>query len=527
MLVYRETSTLIASSWLVSELAREQRAPSRSLAALLRAGELECGLSDLVHPLANAAAELSDAAARALLGVPRRTDDGQPSLARFADLPELALTRPEGYAYYALDPLRYAELAAAHSQSSQAPVAVIGIRSIGTSLSAVVKAELERTRVSVERCTVRPQGHPWQRKLAWSSQQLAWLARHFERSDFIIVDEGPGLSGSTFLAVAEAVLALGVEPGRITLFGSHSPSPTQLVANHAAERWARFSFRAARPWSPPEAALDLSAGAWRAQHYASEAEWPCSWVQTERLKYLSADGLTLHKFSGFPPYDSEIMTRAALLADAGWSPGLVAGEPGFLASAWQKGRPARPAQDRTQHVLEVLARYAAFRARDLRAADAQADTLESMARVNASEALGLDLPDDFELELVNPVLVDGRMMPHEWIVQDDGQLLKTDSAHHADDHFYPGPADIAWDLAGAAVEWQLDPAARRFLAETFHRLTGDDVSRRLPAYELAYAAFRLGYVELAKLSSSAPEQSRLAAAGAQYRACLLQRLAAR
>ena len=33
--------------------------------------------------------------------------------------------------------------------------------------------------------------------------------------------------------------------------------------------------------------------------------------------------------------------------------------------------------------------------------------------------------------------------------------------HHGDDHFFPGPTDIAWDLAGTIVEWELAPAVDR------------------------------------------------------------------
>jgi hypothetical protein len=235
----------------------------------------------------------------------------------------------------------------------------------------------------------------------------------------------------------------------------------------------------------------------------------------ERLKYLSPDGRTLSKFSGFPPYDEEILTRATLLAEANWSPPLGRQEPGFLAGAWQKGRPAQGLRD-VGLALPRLAAYSAFRLLAFATAHARTESLETMTRNNVAEALQVDVPREFRLEVVNPVFVDGRMMPHEWLILGETRLLKTDSAHHAEDHFHPGVTDIAWDLAGASVEWQLDRAATSELAARFRALTGDDVSARLPAYELAYCSFRAGYVELAKLSSSPRERRRLDDSTAYY-----------
>jgi len=93
------------------------------------------------------------------------------------------------------------------------------------------------------------------------------------------------------------------------------------------------------------------------------------------------------------------------------------------------------------------------------------------------------------------------MHPHEWVRAADGaadrKTWKTDAASHGDDHFFPGPTDIAWDLAGAIVEWELDAAASAFLLAEYRRRSGDDAEARLPGYLLAYALFQLGYAEMA------------------------------
>ena len=51
------------------------------------------------------------------------------------------------------------------------------------------------------------------------------------------------------------------------------------------------------------------------------------------------------------------------------------------------------------------------------------------------------------------VAIDGRMLPHEWL-ETRMAIVKADALDHHDDHFFPGCQDIAWDIAGASVEWR-------------------------------------------------------------------------
>ena len=134
-----------------------------------------------------------------------------------AQLESLAPSQPlrlsvhEGFAYYALHPLKVVDLLqdvfAGPPLEAIVPggshFAVLGIRSIGATLSAVLVAALRKSGCAAERTTVRPSGHPYDRKLALDGQQLAWIEAH-HRAEFMVIDEGPGLSGSSFLAVAEA-----------------------------------------------------------------------------------------------------------------------------------------------------------------------------------------------------------------------------------------------------------------------------------------------------------------------------------
>jgi hypothetical protein len=141
-----------------------------------------------------------------------------------------------------------------------------------------------------------------------------------------------------------------------------------------------------------------------------------------------------------------------------------------------------------------------------------------MLRFNTQEEFGVDLPEYFcELRLERPVIADGRMLPHKWIDVGD-RLLKVDAVSHGNDHFFPGPTDIAWDLAGTIVEWDLDYAKAQFFLDFYHKLSNDRSDTRLPAYLLAYSVFRMAYCKMAAAAMrGSPEETRLTRAYHHYR----------
>ncbi len=103
-----------------------------------------------------------------------------------APLP-LSIKGAEGYAFYALYPEAYME-AARHSGLG-AKTVVVGIRSIGTSLSAAVATAIgARSPV-----TLRPVGHPFRRTIEVGARLSRQLLKD-NTADFAIADEGPGLS---------------------------------------------------------------------------------------------------------------------------------------------------------------------------------------------------------------------------------------------------------------------------------------------------------------------------------------------
>jgi len=133
--------------------------------------------------------------------------------------------------------------------------------------------------------------------------------------------------------------------------------------------------------------------------------------------------------------------------------------------------------------------------------------LEAMTEINIKKEFDLDCDLGSELKTAKPVFCDGRMMSHEWIITPAGNCIKTDGTGHGDDHFFPGPCDIAWDIAGAIVEWQMPPSAADFFCGSYQQLSGDDVRGRLPAYLLAYAMFRLGFCRMAAAALGAGDEA--------------------
>lgn len=499
--------------------AEERR--RRLLGALLRAGEIECVLADRAAPEAAFLSGLTDTLADALAGHAKAPDRAAvAALARLEVPAEAALSAPEGFAYYALHPLAFAGLV--HGlESASGRVAVIGIRSIGTTLSAIVAALLRRRGLFAERRTARPTGHPYDRRLDLDAEARAWiLARR--GADFVVVDEGPGLSGSSFLAMAEALVEAGVAPERIVLWGNRAPDPDALVARDAARRWRAFRSSAVKEAKhlPAEAAVSIAGGGWRAHFYESESQWPASWVSMERLKFLSADGKRLFKFEGLGRFGEVAHTRARALAEAGFGPAPRDEGDGFLSYPVLSGRPLSRA-DRDAGLLERLAEYCAFRAATFaESRDAcveGAREIITMARTNHAAAFGAPPGAEVRLEIVRPAIVDGRMMPHEWIAAPGG-ALKVDATTHGDDHFFPGPTDIAWDLAGVIVEWELDAAARAYFLDRYERASGDRPEGRLPGYLEAYVLFRLGYTSMAAAALSGSEEAeRLGRESRRYR----------
>jgi hypothetical protein len=216
-------------------------------------------------------------------------------------------------------------------------------------------------------------------------------------------------------------------------------------------------------------------------------------------KYLSKDRKHFYKFEGFGHFGEEIGERAKMLECYGFGPRYLGNEAGFGKYEVLNGELLRQ-RDISVNVLERMARYCAMRGREMVTTSREDSRLPEMLAWNWKCEFGEELPTQ-PLEVARLVTADARMLPHEWIAC-EGRLLKLDANSHGDDHFFPGPCDIAWDVAGAIVEWDMDRNAREYFIAAYIRESGDRVCSRLDAYLLAYATFRMGWSKMAAHAST-------------------------
>jgi hypothetical protein len=516
------------------------------LVALLRAGELECGVADGGEESACRFELVTDRIAEALVAAASIDTFQEPDIGKndfqqlhinqqlhikklrkaaqaLPVLEQLSISTPEGFAYYALHPLAYADILREIPACEN--LLVVGIRSIGTTLSAVAAAAARARGIHAERITVRPQGHPYDRSAEFTIEQMAAIRKAVScGASFAVVDEGPGLSGSSFLAVAGALERAGAPAEKIVLLSSHAPNVDALCATDAARRWRRFRCLPvmAETRRPVQANDFIGGGQWRSRFLSNKSEWPASWTSLERLKYLSLDKnheRRMFKFDGFGHYGDVVVEREEKVAAAGFGLMPRAESDGFVSYPQIDGRPLS-ASDLSAAMMVRLAEYCAFRLRAFAIELSDLKALQQMAAHNLHE-LGLDLTVD--LRLAHPVIADGHMQPHEWLQSHDGDLLKTDSGSHGDDHFFPGPTDIAWDLAGAIVEWHMNEEQAKEFLTYYRRASGDDALARIDGYVKAYTVFRTGYCLMAAdAMRESDEQPRLQRAADVYRTRLMR-----
>ncbi len=574
----RDVSVCNLKNHLTDQLRRLASEPRQDdiLAVTLLAGELECGIADsvaaVIPPLDPPACDspacdppafdppafdpednpsdllaqlegITDTLARVLVHAERpglKLAEIKPEISRLAEALDtvpapgrISVSAPEGFAYYALHPLAYADVLNKFTDLSGI-VAVIGIRSIGTTLSAVVAAAARQQGINASRITVRPHGHPYNRELRFSEAELKFVGRSLvAAANFLIVDEGPGLSGSSFLAVAEALLRAGVPREKVTLLCGHQPDFDSLRANNAPHRARQFRWLAVdtAPRRSEGTATFIGGGEWRRLFFPVESGWPAAWTSFERLKYRSASGgaRRFYKFLGLGHYGEAVFNREQRVAEAGFGPMPRPEAHGFASCSWIEGRPTSAADlndaDLNETVLARLAEYCAFRAAAFPAELHNLTSLQQMADHNLHELgfseqgfrkPGFSVP--VKLELKRAVIADGRMQPHEWLLPTDGQILKTDSGSHGDDHFFPGPTDIAWDLAGAIVEWEMSAEQSSKFLELYRRKSGDDAAPRIEHFVRAYSVFRAAYCLMAANALGESQEScRFRAAAEKYK----------
>ncbi|WP_052003522.1 hypothetical protein [Microvirga sp. BSC39] len=473
----------------------------------------------------------------------------------FAPSRTIRTKHAEGYAFYALYPESYLEAARASGLSSNTQV--IGIRSIGTGLSALVAAELG----APAPITLRPVGHPFGREVKVDLDLTKNLVSD-GRKAFAIVDEGPGLSGSSFGAVADWLEEAGIPRHQIHFFPSHggglgpqasaehrerwSSAPRHLVTMddlllrgspaHRIESWVESLL------GPLDESLEeISGGAWRSRRYPDEGSWPPANIQQERRKFLArANGTAwLVKFAGLGEIGAQKFRIAQKLHEAGFTPEPAGCRHGFLVERWHEELDGLDqARISRKSLVDQVGAYLGFRARHFPSAQHQGaslDALHQMAIYNTGQALGEAAAADLEQSLADPsilehklrrICTDNRLHVWEWLVSGD-RLIKTDALDHSAAHDLVGHQDVSWDVAGAIVEldFSQDEAAR--LCQIVQQESGQPLDQGLLAFMLpCYLAFQLGaHLMAAGALGDGPEVTRLRRAANRYGRLLHDHLA--
>ncbi|HLL53483.1 MAG TPA: hypothetical protein VK447_08060 [Myxococcaceae bacterium] len=528
---------------------------------LLEAGELWQGVADAGFrargcdehgDLERACARLTLQAAQALRDeLQGRPLALEPIFGSVASLEQQALpnevtvnTAPEGYAFYSLYPELY--LAAAEElRAHGGELVVIGLRSIGTSLCAVVAAGAGAEGLPV---TLRPTGHPFSREVRPSAALEQALLGGGERMRYAIVDEGPGLSGSSFGAVADWLERKGVSRDRLHFFPSHRNGLGPRASEAHRQRWDEAQ-KHVRDFEPSFLAEDtpledLGAGRWRARVYGFERRWPPADLINERRKYLfrSEDRLWLAKFAGLGRLGEEKLARARMLEAAGLHPRVLGLRHGYLVMEWLEGARPLDAGDPVDRgaLVDTLSRYlerlALARPRGGAGLGAPPAKLLEMARFNAGQQLGDEVAGTLDrwtervrafADQARPVAGDNRMHAWEWLQLSDGRLLKVDALDHHRGPDLIGEQDLAWDLAGARVELGLTDAELETVLGRVGQLAPRPSGEALRFYEECYLAFQLGAYALAAQALSgwnAEEGQRLSEARDAYALRLRERL---
>ncbi|MDB6112913.1 MAG: Cell division protein FtsK, partial [Pedosphaera sp.] len=417
--------------------------PDSLRALMIQAGQFEQAVSDSdanqrAHRSAGVLTNLAAAAfyatyAKSQMHLPPPGYSVNTALAHFGQalqsipqLPGQSLTVkiPEGFEFYALYPEQYCHstLEWIDDNPVSAPhhtVLVIGIRSIGTTLSALVMATLKAAGWNSTRITVRPVGSPFDRTVDLPPSSLVEARRA------VVVDEGPGLSGSSMAAVARSWVSAGLQHADVSFLPGHARAPGQAASAEIKRWWARTT-RYVIPaeelrWNglsltgslaakskelcdatqPFPHIQDLSGGLWRESLYPDQTEYPPAAITFERLKFrCSADSRAsvFWKFAGLGSIRSPGQTCASIAlrrlterAHKRWGPQPLGLFRGFLALPWIAGRPLSESDGGDPSVLRHIAHYLADVSGPPLAPLEQADALARITHLlycNTKETLG-------------------------------------------------------------------------------------------------------------------------------------------
>ncbi len=429
--------------------------------------------------------------------------------------PQITIHQPEGFAFYGLYPEQYFYAVQASPLWQIDParrIGVIGIRSIGTALAGALGGALAARGAAVRVTSVRPTGHPFARELVPDAELLQWITEGTFAA-YAVVDEGPGLSGSSFATVGRALLDAGVAGDAIYFFPAHGHGPGSAAGPAVHAVWD-----AVRVCPPPAVDLPFSLPdwptAWRGSRrpLAHASSWGAvppferpAWV----LEATTNQPATLLSFAGLGAYGDIARMRAEATAQAGYASPATGWSHGWLATAWPDSPPQIPAdfndlamQYLVGYVAQIMGTYG-----EQGTAEETLDTLQEMFYWNTWEALGEPAAaatrryaePDWRTALAAAPLIapPPGLRPDEWHIAPEGTPRLALPLGRLHGHPLPTRADPAWTLAAIVANFALDSIAEEAFCAAYVAAGGVLPSpERRRFYRLAYAAFLAGRSKL-------------------------------
>jgi len=400
-------------------------------------------------------------------------------------------------------------------------VMVLGLRTAGSFLAPLLSAFLTRQAFDVDWVAVRPS----KGLTAQENRELRQAAH--KKARIVIVDESIH-SGQTLAQTIEVLRQSGFADEDVLVLNPAEPAfpdwrdsrilrSLPKINTIALEPEERFKQRLLEP-AAVEELLDVyfKARGYMEVHIAVADRMQAASVYLQ--KPPERVDVRLKRIYEVDLKDSKGCsdTRYVLAKSVGWGwlsyhaflaaqglqglvPPMLGLRDGILYTEWiseAKDATNVIAQSRDE-VTELLARYIAARARNLRLSADPALDLTRESRHKGLEMLSSALARAynsrataaFERRHIQRVLsdqgcpvavmTDSKMSPNEWIVA-GSRLLKTDFEHHAQGKNELGMTDPAYDLAGAVFHFGLSERESAQLVKTYVEASGDvNVADRL------------------------------------------------
>jgi hypothetical protein len=191
---------------------------------------------------------------------------------------------------------------------------------------------------------------------------------------FAVIDEGPGLSGSSICGTLEKLLECGISKDRIVIFPSWNPDSGRFISERAKRLWPifdKFTKDFTDVWIvnnkleslfEKKIINDFSGGNWRDFLISNKSDFPAVYTFHERRKYLLEDehkNQYIAKWVGLGEYGEKLIERGSRMAGSQFGIPITSYTYGFIIQPFIKGKILQ-VSDANGVFLEFVANYFHF-----------------------------------------------------------------------------------------------------------------------------------------------------------------------